>query len=596
MIHFETLLAAHIQQALSSVFGIAAEKIALQTTKPEFEGSHTWVSFPFAKATGQSPEALGKAVGEYLVQHADFVANFNVVKGFLNISLRHEAWLQFFNTLQQMPDFGQAAPKQQKVMVEFSSPNTNKPLHLGHLRNNFLGDSLARILTANGYEVIRAQLVNDRGIHICKSMLAYQQAGQAETPENSQTKGDHLVAKYYVAFEKLYQSQIQALVAEGMPKEQAEKQAPAMQEARELLQKWENGDPETLALWRKMNGWVYAGFDKTYQNIGVRFDKVYYESETYLLGKSIVDEGLANGVFFKKPDGSVWIDLKAEKLDEKLLLRNDGTSVYITQDLGTADMRFQALSLDKCIYVVGNEQDYHFKVLFAILHKLGRTYGQNGLFHLSYGMVDLPSGRMKTREGTVVDADELLADMIDTARQRTDEKGVVNMEDFSQADREKLYHQIGLGAMKYYLLKVEPKKRMLFNPEESIDFQGDACPFVQYNYARTRAILRKAEDLGIKHQTTHTVGTLQPAELHLLHLFYDYPATVQQAADSLEPSLLVQYAYQLAKGYSQFFAECPIFKAETPELCAFRVALSAQAGELIRKSLGLLGIESPERM
>jgi arginyl-tRNA synthetase len=478
-------------------------------------------------------------------------------------------------------------------MVEFSSPNTNKPLHLGHLRNNFLGDALSRILKASGYNVVKTCLVNDRGIHICKSMLAYRELGNGETPESSGIKGDHLAGKYYVLFDVEYKKQIRALVEEGMSEEEAGKKAPWILEAQKLLLLWENGDAETVALWQKMNNWVYEGFSQTYNKIGVSFDKTYYESNTYLLGKDIIEEGIQNNVFYKKADNSVWIDLTAEGLDEKLVLRGDGTSVYITQDLGTTELKNSDFNNDRYLWVVGNEQDYHFKVLFAILKRLGRTYAE-GCYHISYGMVDLPSGKMKSREGTVVDADDLVAQMIQTASDRTQELGKID--DFNSDEAKQLYNQLALGALKYFLLKVDPKKRMLFNPEESIDFQGHTGPFIQYTYARIRSIIRKAEQAGISATIPAETYTMHQAERELVFALSQFPVKVISAANEFAPSIISLYAFELAKVYNQFYAEVSIFSDPNPEAVKFRVALSKVVSETIHKALGLLGIEVPERM
>ena len=487
--NIELSLKKAIQEALLALYE-TKEEVVLQPTKKDFEGNYTYVVFPLVKSFRKNPAEIGNNIGQFVQENNDFVSSFNVVQGFLNIVLTNDVWIGTLNTILTDNSFGTFPTNGKSVMVEFSSPNTNKPLHLGHLRNDFLGESVASILKAGGYEVAKTCLVNDRGVHICKSMLAYQKFGNGETPESLGLKGDHLAGKYYVEFDKAYKAEIAQLMAEGKTEEEAKKNAPLMLEAQEMLQKWEKGDAETMALWRKMNDWVFEGFNETYKKIGVSFDKIYYESNTYLLGKDVVEEGLQKGVFFKKDNRSVWIDLKEEGLDEKLVLRSDGTSVYITQDLGTTDLKFKDYHNDKSIWVVGNEQDYHFQVLFAIMKKLGRAYA-DGCYHLSYGMVDLPSGKMKSREGTVVDADELVAEMIKTASETTRERGKID--DFSREEAEKLFHMLALGALKYFLLKVEPKKRMLFNPAESIDFQGNTGPFIQYTHARICSILRKAE-------------------------------------------------------------------------------------------------------
>ena len=553
------------------------------------------VTFPFSRITRQKPDETAAVIGEHLVANAASVSAYNVVKGFLNLVLEENIWSNIFFDILNTPDFGQFTPNGKKVVVEYSSPNTNKPLHLGHLRNNFLGYSVSRILEASGYEVAKVNLVNDRGIHICKSMLAYQKFGNGETPETADLKGDHLVGKYYVIFDKEYKLEIEALKQKGLAQEDAEKKAPLMLEAQEMLQKWENADEATVALWNKMNNWVYDGFDKTYQRMGVDFSKFYKESETYLLGKDIVSEGLEQGLFFKKPDNSVWVDLTDEGLDEKLLLRADGTSVYITQDMGTADLKYQDYQIDRSVYVVGNEQDYHFDVLFKILKKLGRTYHE-GLFHLSYGMVDLPSGRMKSREGTVVDADDLMQEMVETAERHTIELGKI--EDFSHEQAATLYEMLGLGALKYFLLKVDPKKRMLFNPEESIQFQGNTAPFIQYTHARIAAILRKANQLDINYQDGMTVpeGGFHSIEKELIFLLSDFPVKVHTAAEEYAPSLIAQYAYDLAKEYNRFYAELSIFNESDEAIKTIRVAISYMVARTIRKAMGLLGIDVPERM
>lgn len=578
-----------IQKATQDLFNFEYKEIHLQETRKEFEGTHTFVVFPLTKASQKSPEETGKLIGEYLLENTEIISKYNVVKGFLNLSITDKIWIEQFKAIVGNPDFGKSQRNGQKVMVEYSSPNTNKPLHLGHLRNIFLGWSLAKILEMNGYEVFRTSIVNDRGIHICKSMLAYQKFGNGETPESSGLKGDHLIGKYYVEFDKAHKAELEKSETKSNEKNPT---SPILEEAKAMLIKWEQGDKETVDLWRKMNDWVYAGFNETYQKIGVSFDKIYYESQTYLLGKDIVEEGLTKQVFFKKEDGSVWIDLTAEKLDEKLVLRGDGTSVYITQDLGTADLKYADYQVDKSIYVVGNEQDYHFKVLFAILEKLNKHYAA-GLYHLSYGMVDLPSGKMKSREGTVVDADDLIAEMLDIAKHRTNELG--KTADFNTEDLEKLYQTIALGALKYFLLKVDPKKKMLFNPEESVDFQGDSAPFIQYNYARIQSILRKASEMNLDN-TFENYQTLHLAELNLMQTLLSFPEKIEEAAKNYMPSVIAQYAYEIAKAYSKFFSECSIFQAENTDAMIFRVALSHKTAEVLQKTMDLLGINVPERM
>ncbi|MCC9136143.1 arginine--tRNA ligase [Pontibacter silvestris] len=593
----QNAISQSISQALQTLFNLSvdASQISLQPTRKEFAGSFTFVTFPYTKQLGKGPEQIGQALGEYLKEHAPEVKDFNVVKGFLNLEVKEAEWLRLFKELMQNRAYGQAEPSGRNIMVEYSSPNTNKPLHLGHLRNNFLGYSVAEILKANGHNVMKVNLVNDRGIHICKSMLAYQKQGNGETPESSGIKGDHLVGKYYVLFDKAYKEQIDELVAQGMDKEEAKKKAPLMLEAQEMLKKWEAGDEQTVELWKLMNSWVYAGFDQTYRNIGVDFDKFYYESGTYMLGKERVEEGLQKEVFFRKENGSVWVDLADEGLDEKLLLRADGTSVYITQDLGTAELKYNDFPYDESVYVVADEQNYHFQVLKATLKKLGKSYAE-GIYHLSYGMVDLPSGKMKSREGTVVDADELVQEMIDTARQQTEELGKI--EGFTPEQAQELYHTLALGALKYFLLKVDPKKRMLFNPQESIDFRGNTGPFIQYTHARIAAILRKASEMGIVAEATsfEGVANLHEAEQEVIVQLVNYPEVVKEAGNLYAPSVIGNYAYELAKAYNRFYQEISIFNETDEQARNFRIALSAMVARLIRESMGLLGINVPERM
>ncbi|AYQ36412.1 arginine--tRNA ligase [Runella sp. SP2] len=589
----EAIIKTSLQSALKEIYNVEESTIALQPTKKDFEGFYTFVTFPYTKSLRKPPVEIGNALGAYVLEKSGVVSNFNVVQGFLNLSIDESAWVGALNALALDENFGFAAPNGQSVMVEFSSPNTNKPLHLGHLRNNFLGDSVARILKANGYDVIKTCLVNDRGIHICKSMLAYAKLGNGETPESAEMKGDHLIGKYYVLFDKEYKQQIQTLVAEGMTKEEAEKKAPWMLEAQELLRKWEQGDEVTVTLWKTMNEWVYAGFNDTYQKIGVSFDKTYYESNTYLLGKDAVEEGLAKGVFFKKPDNSVWIDLTEEGLDEKLVLRGDGTSVYITQDLGTTDLKFTDFSTNKSIWVVGNEQDYHFQVLFAILKRLGRTYAE-GCYHLSYGMVDLPSGKMKSREGTVVDADELVAEVTAAAAEEGNAKGKID--DFTEAEKQKLFSMLGLGALKYYLLKVDPQKRMLFNPAESVELHGHTGPFIQYTHARTRSVLRKAVQLGIDWNKPASTVALTASEQEVIFALTQFPDRVADAGRNYSPALISQYAYELAKVYNTFYAEVSILQEPNAAAQHVRLLLTQAIADSIRKAMELLGIEVPDRM
>jgi arginyl-tRNA synthetase len=570
---------------------IAAKDVNLQETRKEFEGQVTLVTFPYTKVSRKGPEQTGTEIGEYLQNALPEIAAFNVVKGFLNISITDSYWLDQLRTEILSDDFAVAKPNGKKVMVEYSSPNTNKPLHLGHIRNNLLGFSLSEILGAAGYEVIKANLVNDRGIHICKSMVAWREFGQGETPESSGLKGDHLAGKYYVWFDKAYKQQIQELVEEGQTEDEAKKNAPLIKEAQEMLLQWEAGDEAVINLWKTMNGWVYEGFDVTYKTLGVSFDKYYYESNTYLLGKDIVEEGLAKGVFFKKEDGSVWIDLTEDGLDQKLVLRADGTSVYITQDLGTAQLKYDDFKMDESIYVVGNEQDYHFKVLFLILQKLGKSWAQ-GLYHLSYGMVDLPSGKMKSREGTVVDADDLMADMFNTAAETTEAMGKVD--GFSEEDKNKLYRTIGMGALKYFLLKVDPKKRLLFDPKESIDFQGHTGPFIQYTHARIKSVLSRANYKAAS--STNDVAELDGIERDLIVTLTKFPETIAEAAAGHSPAVIANYVYELAKNYNKFYHEKSILQAEEERLKQFRLQLSAASAKVISKAMGLLGIDVPERM
>ena len=597
MQQLEQTLQTALQAAAQACFGqqIPAASLGLQPTRKDFAGSFTLVTFPLTKAFGQGPEAIGRALGEWLIAHAPAVRGFNVVKGFLNLEIADAEWLRLFGALRARPA-GAPVPFDgpKSVVVEYPSPNTNKPLHLGHLRNSFLGYAMAEILKATGAKVAKVNLINDRGIHICKSMLTYQRFGQGETPESAGMKGDHLVGKYYVLFEKHYREEIRQLEAEGVSNEVAKKQAPLMLAAQQMLQQWEAGDEEIMALWHRMNNWVYEGHNNTYRVIGVDFDKFYYESGTYLLGKERVEEGLQKGVFFQKENGSVWVDLQAEGLDEKLLLRADGTSVYITQDLGTAELKYQDFGYDSSIYVIADEQNYHMQVLQATLRKLGKPYAA-AIHHLSYGMVDLPSGKMKSREGTVVDADELVREVEEAAKAATLEKG--KTEGLRDDELQQLYHTLGLGALKYYLLKVDPKKRMLFNPAESVRLEGDTGPFIQYSYARIASIRRKALAQGVEEITDFSLlGELQATEQELIQQLAGYAGVVAEAARALSPAVVAQYAYDVARAYNRFYTEVPIFAETDPLKQAFRVALSAQTAETIKASLGLLGIEVPERM
>ena len=589
MSNIQQQLQLELAKGLKALFQIEVTEIVLQETKKEFEGAYTLVVFPFTKQAGKAPAAIATDLGEYMLANCSIVKAYQVVQGFLNLSVQDSAWLGLLASVASDKNPFQLASKGEKVLIEYSSPNTNKPLHLGHLRNNFLGFSVAQILAAGGYEVVKTNLVNDRGIHICKSMLAYQLFGNQETPETSGLKGDHLVGKYYVAFDVAYKEEIAELKAKGIEEEQAKKEAPILLKAQEMLLKWEQGDEEVMNLWNKMNAWVFAGFEKSYQTMGVSFDKIYRESNTYLLGKQIVDEGLASGVFFQKPDGSVWINLEADGLDEKLVLRKDGTSVYITQDMGTAQLKYEDFKASQSVYVVGNEQDYHFEVLFHILKKLNKPFSQ-GNFHLSYGMVDLPSGKMKSREGTVVDADDLMAEMIQTAKDRTLELGKID--GFTEAESNELFHNLGLGALKYFLLKVEPKKRMLFNPEESIDFQGNTGPFIQYTHARICSILRKGGEIT----TVSTDSELAESEQELIYLLGEYKATIAQAAANFAPSVIANYAYDLAKTFNKFYNELSILSVENEVKRNIRLTLAELTGKTIQHATSLLGIVSPNRM
>lgn len=567
-----------------------------QKTRKEFEGDITLVVFPFTKISKKSPEECANEIGSHLVYHSHIMENFNVVKGFLNISMSPDFWIYHFSTIKNEVNFGfNEAKSKETLLVEYSSPNTNKPLHLGHVRNNLLGFSVSEILKANGFDVKKVNIVNDRGIHICKSMIAWQKWGNGETPESSGLKGDHLVGKYYVEFDKHYKAEIADLIKKGIAENDAEKQAPLILETQEMLRKWEAGDAEVIDLWKKMNAWVYAGFDVTYKKMGVDFDKIYYESQTYLLGKEIVSEGLKKGVFYQKPDNSVWIDLTEEGLDHKLVLRADGTSVYITQDLGTAHERFKEFKMNKLVYVVGNEQDYHFKVLQVILQKLGFKWA-NGLFHLSYGMVELPDGKMKSREGTVVDADDLIDGMIEEASLRTAERGKI--EGMTESEIAELNRKIAMAALKYFILKVDPKKKMMFNPEESIDMNGNTGPFIQYSYARIQSILRKAKtdfDYDFK-EAGFQLKELEKEERELIKSIFEFPTLLNEAAVNYSPALVCNYVYELAKSYNHFYQTHQITKEENENKRNLRLALSIKVGETIKNGMKVLGIEVPERM
>jgi arginyl-tRNA synthetase len=595
--NIENTLKASLAEGLKVLFGaeVNPAELILQTTKKEFEGTYTFTTFAYTKLSKVAPEETGRLLGNYLKENTGEVEDFNVVKGFLNLVIRKETWKELFRQTLSQPGFGQYPANGQKVMVEYSSPNTNKPLHLGHLRNNFLGFSVSEILKAYGYEVVKANLINDRGIHICKSMLAYQKIGNNETPASSGLKGDHLVGKYYVEFDKMLKAEAAKLREKGSSEEEIEKQNPALLEAQEMLRRWEQGDPEVVNLWKTMNGWVYEGFNDTYARIGVDFDKFYYESDTYLLGKEIVEEGLKKGVFFKKENGSVWIDLTEDGLDEKLLLRADGTSVYITQDLGTAELKYKEFGTDKSIYVVGNEQDYHFNVLKLILKRLQKPYAE-GIYHLSYGMVDLPSGKMKSREGTVVDADDLVQEMTEQARTETLEHSKAN--EFGEEEAAQLFHTLGLGALKYFLLRVDPKKRMLFNPAESIQLNGDTGPYIQYSYARSRAILRKANQLQLAYGAEAYAGytTLHEAEIELITTLNKYTQVIRDAAVAYSPALVAQYGIDLARTFNRFYTEVSILMEADMAAKAFRIALTDTTGQVLKKTMGLLGVQVPERM
>ncbi|MHA7865392.1 arginine--tRNA ligase [Flagellimonas marinaquae] len=586
-------LTQKVIEAVKQLYQVELPTVEFQPTRKDFEGDVTVVVFPMLRHVKGNPVQIGTRIGEYLVENVDEVSKCNVVQGFLNIVIEDSYYLNFFNSISNETDFGYVkSQSDDAVMVEYSSPNTNKPLHLGHIRNNLLGYSVAEILKASGKKVYKTQIINDRGIHICKSMLAWQKFGDGETPESSGLKGDHLVGKYYVAFDKAYKEQIAQLVEAGTPKEKAEKEAPILLEAQEMLRKWEAGDDEVVALWKKMNGWVYDGFDITYKNLGVDFDTLYYESDTYLLGRDVVKDGLERGVFFKKEDGSVWIDLTDEGLDEKIVLRSDGTAVYMTQDIGTAIQRVTDFpDINGMVYTVGNEQDYHFKVLFLILKKLGYSWAEQ-LYHLSYGMVDLPSGKMKSREGTVVDADDLIKNMEDTAESISQELG--KLDGYSEEEKKELYRTIGLGALKYYILKVDPKKRILFNPEESVDFQGNTGPFIQYTYARIQSILRKAE--GVRSSVVETTMDLHEKEKELLKQLQLFPETVQLAAENFNPALIANYTYDLVKEFNSFYQQVSILGETDEQKKNFRVQLSKKVGEVIQSAFRLLGIDVPKRM
>ncbi len=589
----DNILAQATADAVKALYGaeVAAESIVPSTTKKEFEGNLTIVVFPFLKASHKRPEDTAQEIGEYLVANCEAVEKFNVIKGFLNITIKPSFWTSVLQSVEATENFGfkPVTDDSRLVMIEYSSPNTNKPLHLGHVRNNLLGFSLAKIMEANGNKVVKTNIVNDRGIHICKSMLAWLKWGNGITPEKAGKKGDHLIGDFYVAFDKHYKEELQQLMDGGMTKEEAEANSTLMKEARTMLKKWEDGDEEVRSLWRTMNEWVYAGFDETYARMGVSFDKIYYESNTYLEGKEKVLEGLEKGIFYRKDDNSVWADLTADGLDQKLLLRTDGTSVYMTQDIGTAKLRFQDYPIDQMIYVVGNEQNYHFQVLSLLLDKLGFSWGKD-LIHFSYGMVELPNGKMKSREGTVVDADELMDEMISTARKMSEGR----LKGVPEEEMDDVYRIIGLGALKYFILKVDPRKNMLFNPQESIDFNGNTGPFVQYTYARIRSVLRKSDEADAA--TDITAYEPNEKEIEIIQRIADFPSVVSEAGRTYSPALIANYVFELAKGYNQFYHDYSILKEENGVARAFRLHLSRTVADIIRRGFSLLGVEVPERM
>ena len=595
----DNIISASTAQALKALYGVdvAADTIVPQTTKKEFEGNLTVVVFPFLRASKKSPEATATEIGDYLVEHCEAVKTYNVVKGFLNITIEPKFWLTVFAHLDLMKEYGfkEETPESPLVMIEYSSPNTNKPLHLGHIRNNLLGFSLSRILKANGNKVVKTNIVNDRGIHICKSMLAWQKWGNGDTPESVGKKGDHLIGDYYVAFDRHYKAEVAELMEKNpnMTKEEAEAASPLMQQARDMLRRWEAGDEEIRSLWRTMNSWVYAGFDETYKRLGVDFDKIYYESETYLEGKDKVLEGLEKGIMYRKEDGSVWADLTDAGLDHKLLLRSDGTSVYMTQDIGTAKLRYQDYPIDTMIYVAGHEQNYHFQVLSLLLDRLGFKWGKD-LVHFSYGMVELPEGKMKSREGTVVDADDLMDEMVENAKKTSEELG--KLDGMPQEEADKIAEIIGLGALKYFILKVDPRKNMTFNPKESIDFNGNTGPFIQYTYARIQSVLRKAAEAGIERTFDPEKVTLGDKEIALIQRLADFADIVAEAGRNYSPALIANYAYDLVKEYNQFYHDYQIMRESDQNVRAFRLNLSEAVGNAVRRAFWMLGIDVPERM
>ena len=594
----ETRLVQSVVEAIKSLYGadFNAEKIQLQKTRKEFEGDFTLVVFPFLALSKKRPEETAQEIGEFLKANQPVVSAFNVVKGFLNLSISTNYWIDLLTTIDKTEKWGtvEATADSPLVMVEYSSPNTNKPLHLGHIRNNLLGYALSNIIAANGNRVVKTNIVNDRGIHICKSMLAWQKWGEGATPESVGKKGDHLIGDYYVAFDKHYKAELAELMEKGISKEEAEAASPLMAEAREMLVKWEAGDKEVRALWEKMNNWVYEGFDETYKRLGVDFDKIYYESDTYLVGKETVLKGLEKGLFYRKENGSVWADLTNEGLDEKLLLRSDGTSVYMTQDIGTAQLRFRDYPIDKMVYVVGNEQNYHFQVLSLLLDRLGFSWGK-GLVHFSYGMVELPEGKMKSREGTVVDADDLMDEMINTARETSEELGG-KLNDLTAEEKAEINRIIGLGALKYFMLKVDARKNMLFNPKESIDFNGNTGPFIQYTYARTRSIERKAAEAGVNVDTANAPESISEKECAIIRMLNEFPAIIKQAGTDYSPSGIANYTYDLAKEYNQFYHDYSILREENESVKAFRILLTRNVGKVIKTAMNILGIDVPERM
>jgi len=596
--NLETTIQAAVAQSVRKLYNVETElqQIQIQKTKKEFKGDITVVVFPFVKAARKSPEGAGQEIGQYMLENSSFISEFNVIKGFLNLSINKTYWIELLNDINSDERYGLKNVNDDSdiMMIEYSSPNTNKPLHLGHIRNNLLGFSIAEIQKANGWKVIKTNIVNDRGIHICKSMLAWKLFGNGETPESSGMKGDHLVGKYYVEFDKAFKSEVRELMAKGMTEEEAKKSAPLMLEAQKMLVAWENNDPEVRQLWETMNGWVYAGFDATYQQMGVDFDKIYYESQTYLTGKSEVERGVAEKSFYQREDKSVWADLTSNGLDEKLLLRADGTSVYMTQDIGTAKLRYNDFDIKKMVYVVGNEQNYHFQVLSILLDKLGYSWGKD-LVHFSYGMVELPEGKMKSREGTVVDADDLMSEMIDTARETSMELG--KLDNCTPDEIENIARMVGLGALKYFILKVDPRKNMTFNPKESIDFNGNTGPFIQYTHARIKSVLRKAAEqgIGLTPEIDKTIE-ISEKESYIIQLLSEFPAIIKEAGEEFSPALIANYEFELVKEYNQFYHDFSILKEENEAVKYFRLALSASVAKVIKTGMLLLGIEVPERM